>query len=126
MEPAIVAAIAAGALVLGIGIGMALTRGRHQRELERLAGDQQNTVGLYLRRKVAEEGIDPGRIHIQPGAQEALDSNRALAQALLDKERRAMEMGDTQELGLARTMRLESTDELDAAVEQSKEHTVKE
>ena len=117
MEPAVVAAIAAGALIVGLLLGIGLSKARHQRALERLAGDQQNTVGLYLRRKVAEAGIDPGDVLSQSGPQESLDANRSLAQALLDKERRAMEMGDTQEIGLARTMRISSTDEIAAAAE---------
>jgi hypothetical protein len=115
MPPAAIAAIAAAATLVGVIIGVGLIRRRTRRVLERLAGDHQNSVGLYLRRKVAEAGLDPGDLSAPNGPLDLLELNRRLAETLLDHERRTLEMGDTQELGLARTMRLESTDELESA-----------
>lgn len=97
-------------------IGLALGRRRFGRAvLERVVSRLQPTVGLYLRRKVAEAGLEPGEIpsNGDPGAM--LGHYTTMAKTLLNQERREIEMGDTQELGLARTMRLESTDELAAA-----------
>lgn len=119
MSPVLVAGIAAGALLLGGLIGYLIARARHDRAMERLAGDLQNSVGLYLRRKVAEAGLDPGEAVRAVGNPESvLRANGSLAATLLQQERRQVELGDTQELGLARTMRLKSTSELEPVSDQ--------
>lgn len=111
MSPLVVSGLCVGALALGAVLGFLLASARHQRRLEQLAGEQQNSVGLYLRRKVAEAGIDPGELGASRGPEASLGSNVVLATSLLDRERHQIELGDTQELGLARTMRLKSTSE---------------
>jgi hypothetical protein len=113
MSSALVAGIAAAALLLGGLIGYLVAASRHSRAMERLAGDLQNNVGLYLRRKVAEAGIDATEALHAVGPEALLRAHASLATELLNLERQQFELGDTQELGLARTMRLKSTSELD-------------
>lgn len=116
MSPVLVAGIAVGALAVGMLIGYLVAGARRDRAMERLAGDLQNSVGLYLRRKVAEAGLDPTEALNARGPESVMRANGSLASALLQREREQIELGDTQELGLARTMRLKSTSELEAAV----------
>jgi len=106
------------ALLGGASAALGLLLGRHRLEkaiLEHVVSRLQPTVGLYLRRKTAEEGMDPGDLPSEGDPSGMLGSYTAMAEALLVRERREIETGDTQEIGLARTMRLESTDELAAA-----------
>lgn len=107
------------AALLGGGsaaIGLALGRRRLARTvLDHVVSRLQPSVGLYLRRKVAEEGLEPGEIPSEGDPSAMLSHYTTMAETLLNRERREIETGDTQEIGLARTMRLESTDELVAA-----------
>jgi len=109
MHPAIVGVIAVVALGGGFVIGYLVLSARHVAELDRLAADQQPSVTLYLRRKVAETGVDIGAPQTSTSYQEVLAANITMATALLEHDRRQVEMGDTQEFGLASTMRLQST-----------------
>ncbi len=111
MHPAIVGAVAVVALGAGFLIGYAIRKGRQHAELEQLTADQQSSVQLYLRRKVAETGVDIGNPNTGTGYEEVLQANVTMANALLDHDRKAVELGDTQEFGLASTMRLQSTEE---------------
>ena len=108
MGPVIIAIAAVAAAVIGFALGVVITRGRVRSELERLAADQTLSVQLYLRRKVAEAGVDIGDPNMGTNPDEVLDANMRMANALLTHERKAIELGDTQELGLARTVRLKS------------------
>lgn len=111
MHPAIVGVIAATALTGGFVIGYLVLKGRQRAELERLAVEQQSSVQLYLRRKVAETGVDIGNLETPTSCEEVLGSNVTMANALLEHDRRQVELGDTQEFGLASTMRLQSTED---------------
>ena len=111
MHSVYVAVATIAALGGGFLIGYLILKARHRSELERLAADQQTSVQLYLRRKVAETGVEIGNPVTGTGAHEVLAANVTMASALLDHERRAVEMGDTQEFGLASTMRLQSTED---------------
>lgn len=126
MSPVLVAGIAAGALIVGGLVGYLIALGRHHRAMEQLAGDLQNSLGLYLRRKVAEAGLDPTEALQAGSPEDFLRANGDLAAALLEQERRQIEMGDTQELGLARTLRLKSTSELEPVDEQDAAKTLEE
>jgi len=116
MHPAIIGAAAAIALGGGLLVGYLICKSRDRAELDRLAADQQISVGLYLRRKVAEAGVDIGDPPMGTSGPEVLAANVTMASALLEFERRAVEMGDTQEFGLASTMRLQSTQDGPAIV----------
>jgi hypothetical protein len=108
MGPVIIAISAVVAAIVGFVIGALVTRSRVRQELERLAAEQTRSVQLYLRRKVAETGVDIGDPALGTEPQDVLDANARMAEALLAHERKAIELGDTQELGLARTVRLKS------------------
>ena len=108
MSPVIIAVAAVVAAIVGFALGAMITRGRVRNELERLAGEQTRSVQLYLRRKVAETGVDIGETHFGSAPEDVLEANARMATALLEHERKAIELGDTQELGLARTVRLKS------------------
>ena len=111
MHSVYVGAVVAVAVALSVGflLGFLIVKARQRSELDRWAADQQTSVQLYLRRKVAEAGVDIGNPVTGTDCQEVLAANVTMATALLDFERRAVEMGDTQEFGLASTMRLQST-----------------
>ncbi len=109
MHPAIVGVIAVVALGGGFAIGWLIFKARHVAQLDRLAAQQQPSVTLYLRRKVAETGVDIGSPQTSTNFDEVLAANVKMANALLEHDRRQVEMGDTQEFGLASTMRLQST-----------------
>ena len=108
MGPVIIAVAAVVAAIVGFALGAMITRNRVRQQLERLVAEQTRSVQLYLRRKVAETGVEIGEPSMGTDAQDVLDANVRMAEALLNHERKAIEMGDTQELGLARTMRLKS------------------
>lgn len=110
MHPAIVGAVAVVALGGGFVIGYLVLKARRRAELERLAADQQASVQLYLRRKVAETGVDIGNPQTGTSCDEVLAANVTMATALLEHDRRQVELGDTQEFGLASTVRLQSTE----------------
>jgi hypothetical protein len=116
MLPAIVAGVGLVAVLVGICIGVIFTRARVTREQERLGAEQNNTVGLYLRRKIAETGADIDDLNLGQSFDDVLEDNRRMAERLLSRERQQLELGDTQEIGLASTMRLESKGELDVPV----------
>lgn len=111
MHPVIVGAIAVVALGGGFVIGYLILKARHLAELERLAADQKSSVQLYLSRKVAETGVEIGNLRTSTSCEEVLSANVTMATALLEYDRRQVEMGDTQDFGLASTMRLKSTDD---------------
>ena len=119
MSDVLIRALVAGLLgaVAATLVLLLLQRRRAQALLTRVASRLQPSVGLYLRRKVAEAGLDPGALPNEADAGAQLEHYATMAEALLAHERRTIEMGDTQEIGLARTMRMESTDELAAAAE---------
>ena len=111
MNPAIVSAIAVVALGGGFVIGYLIFKARQRAVFERLAADQQSSVQLYLRRKTAETGVDIGSPNIGTSCEEVLAANVTMATALLEYDRRQVELGDTQEFGLASTMRLQSSED---------------
>jgi hypothetical protein len=111
MSPAIVGAVAMVALIGGFIVGYLVVKARHLAELERLGVDQRTSVQLYLRRKVAETGVDIDTPQTVTSCKEVMAANATMAAALLEHDRRQVEMGDTQEFGLASTMRLEATDD---------------
>jgi len=123
MHPAIAGVVAVVALAGGFYIGNVIRKARQRAELEALAAEQQSIVGLYLRRKVAESGVDIGDPHRGTSAEQVLEANVTMAKALLEHDRRAVEMGDTQEFGLASTMRLQSTQEGAVATELPAKHS---
>ncbi|MFH2010349.1 MAG: hypothetical protein ABI333_27370 [bacterium] len=108
MPPVLIAVIGAAASVVGFVAGVLFARARTRGRLERLAADQQTSVQLFLRRKVAEAGVDLDDLRQGHRFGEILAANVKMATALLTHERKTIEMGDTQEFGLASTMRLES------------------
>lgn len=110
MHSVYVGAVVVVSVLAGFVVGYLIVKARQRAELERLAADQVTSVQLYLRRKVAETGVDIGNPVTPTSSHEVLASNVTMASALLDFERRAVEMGDTQEFGLASTMRLQSTE----------------
>jgi hypothetical protein len=110
MHPAITGAIAVIALGGGFAIGYLVLTARQHTALERLAAEQQSSVQLYLRRKVAETGVDIGAPPTGTSCEEVLAANVTMATALLAHDRRQIEIGDTQEFGLASTVRLQSTE----------------
>lgn len=111
MSPAIVATVALVALSGGFIVGYLVTKARQLAAFERLGVDQRTSVGLYLRRKVAETGVESDVPQTCTTCEEVLAANAVMAGALLEHDRRQVEMGDTQDFGLASTMRLESTDD---------------
>ncbi len=111
MHSVYVGVVVAVSLAAGFVVGYLIVKARQRAELDRWAAEQQTSVQLYLRRKVAETGVDIGNPVTGTDCQEVLAANVTMATALLDFERRAVEMGDTQEFGLASTMRLQSTED---------------
>ena len=112
MNPAILVGVGVGATIAGFVLGKVITAAQGARRLEALAAEQQTSVQLILQRKVAEAGIDPGDHVGGHSFDDILAGNVKLANALLTHERQQIEMGDTQEFGLASTMRLESRGEI--------------
>lgn len=110
MHPAIVGVIALVAVSGGFVIGYLVSKANQRAALERLSVEQQSSVQLYLRRKVAETGVDIGSLETPTSGEDVLGSNVTMANALLEHDRRQVELGDTQEFGLASTMRLQSSD----------------
>ena len=108
MHPAVVAIVGLVAFVLGLVIGLLQARARARRLMEQHVDDQLASVQLYLKRKVAEHGLDPPTVTTSRELPGVLRDNHLLAKALLDHERKQIEMGDTQEFGLASTMRLQT------------------
>ncbi len=110
MHPAIAGLIAMATLCAGTWLGFLIRARRSRAEEDRLAAEQRSSVQLFLRRKVAETGVDIGDQSMGSTCRDVLASNARMARALLDHERRTIETGDTQELSLASTVRLQSTD----------------
>ena len=94
--------------VLGAWVGSAIVARRARRQLSALAQAQAETVQLYLRRRLAELNLDAVPLQPAPAPEVVLDHAAQMADRLLHHERKQMEMGDTQELGMASTMRIAS------------------
>ena len=94
--------------VVGAWVGSMIVARRARRQLASLAQAQADTVQLYLRRRLAELNLDAVPLPPAPAPEAVLDHAVRMADQLLHHERKQIEMGDTQELGMASTMRIAS------------------
>ena len=110
MHPALIAAIALACAACGLVLGRWLGRARLLREQQRRATRQGGSVHLYLSRKTAEAGLELDDYGTKTTFDEILDANHSLATKLLEYDKKQVELGDTQEFGLAATSRLSTLD----------------
>jgi hypothetical protein len=94
--------------VLGAWVGSLVVARRARRQLAALAQAHADTVQLYLRRRLAEMNLDAVPLPPAPAPEVVLDNAVHMASRLLNHERKQIEMGDTQELGMASTLRIAS------------------